>query len=133
MSRYPLNLPGQLKQDAEVWANKQGVSLNQFILWAVSEKVGSLNQLLDDPKFPGITYRRGASGMIVPILRGAGIRVQTIVLAQRQWEMSPDEIAKEYGLRKVQIKEALAFYRAHSQEIDFQISAETKLEAEANE
>ncbi len=44
MARYPLNLPAQLKQDAEIWAEKQGVSLNQFILWAVSEKVGSLGQ-----------------------------------------------------------------------------------------
>ena len=44
MSRYALNLPVQLKQEAEQWAVKQGVSLNQFILWAVSEKVGELKQ-----------------------------------------------------------------------------------------
>ena len=39
MARYTLNLPVQLKQDAETWAAQQGVSLNQFILWAVAEKV----------------------------------------------------------------------------------------------
>ena len=41
MARYTLNLPVQLKQDAETWAAQQGVSLNQFILWAVAEKVGA--------------------------------------------------------------------------------------------
>jgi predicted HicB family RNase H-like nuclease len=53
MSRYALNLPVQLKQEAEQWAAKQGVSLNQFILWAVAEKVGALKQQLDDvPRTP---------------------------------------------------------------------------------
>ena len=55
MARYPLNLPQQLKQEAESWAQKQGISLNQFILWATAEKVGALNQQLDDLQFPQIT------------------------------------------------------------------------------
>ena len=38
MARYPLNLPQQLKQEAEVLAQQQGVSLNQFILWATGRK-----------------------------------------------------------------------------------------------
>ncbi len=58
MSRYPLNLPTQLKQEAETLAAQQGVSLNQFVLWAVAEKVGALSKKLDDPAFPQITYRR---------------------------------------------------------------------------
>jgi hypothetical protein len=37
MSRYALSLPQQLKQKAEELARQQGVSLNQFILWAVAE------------------------------------------------------------------------------------------------
>jgi len=49
MARYPLNLPLRLKQEAEKWAANQGVSLNQFILWSVAEKVGALKQDLDDP------------------------------------------------------------------------------------
>ena len=32
MARYPLNLPEQLKREAEQWAVDQGISLNQFIL-----------------------------------------------------------------------------------------------------
>ena len=81
MSRYPLNLPQQLKQEAEAWAQKQGVSLNQFILWATAEKIGALNQQLDDPRFPQVTYRRGASGVPTPVLRGTGIRVQAAAIA----------------------------------------------------
>jgi uncharacterized protein (DUF433 family) len=129
MARYPLNLPAQLKQDAEAWANKQGVSLNQFILWAVSEKVGSLAQQLDDPNFPGITYRRGASGNITAVLRGTAMRIQTLVVAANQWQMSPAEIAEQYDLKVNQVEEALAFYQAHQQEIDLAIEAEAELEA----
>jgi hypothetical protein len=48
MARYPLNLPTRLKQEAEQWAARQGASLNQFILWALAEKVGALNQAAFD-------------------------------------------------------------------------------------
>ena len=62
MARYPLSLPEQLKDQAEQIAKSQGVSLNQFILWAVAEKVGAFQPGLNDPDFPGIEYRRGAAG-----------------------------------------------------------------------
>jgi len=127
MSRYALNLPTQLKEEAEQWAAKQGVSLNQFILWAVAEKVGALRQQLDDPTFPQITYRRGAAGRPVPVLRGTGIRVQTIAVAQA-WGLSAEQIAAEYDLDKAQIREALAFYQAHRQEIEADLAAEQALE-----
>jgi len=52
MARYSLNLPSRLKQETEKWAADQGISLNQFILWSVAEKVGALQQNLDDPDFP---------------------------------------------------------------------------------
>jgi len=129
MARYSLNFPVQLKQDAEKWAARQGVSLNQFILWAVSEKVGALNQQLDDPAFPHVTYRRGAGGRPVPVLRGTGIRVQTVVVAAQAWKLSPAQIAAEYDLTEAQVKDALAFYEAHRQEIDAGIAAEQALEA----
>lgn len=128
MARYPLTLPTQLKKEAEEWAAHQGVSLDQFILWAVSEKVGALKQQLDDPAFPQITYRRGASGWPVPVLRGTGIRVQAVVIAAQQWELSPAQIAAEYGLTEGQVKEALAFYEAHRREIEAGIVAERALE-----
>jgi uncharacterized protein (DUF433 family) len=132
MSRYPLNLPAQLKQEAEQWASQQGVSLNQFILWAVAEKVGTLKQQLDDPAYPHITYRRGADSLPTPVLRGAGIRVQTVVTAAQQWQLSPQQIAAEYDLSAAQVKETLAFYDSHRQEIDAAIAAEQALEAAAN-
>ena len=69
MARYPLNLPQQLKQEAEALAQKQGVSLNQFIVWATAEKVGALSQQLDDPAFPQIAYRRGNFGVSTGMLQ----------------------------------------------------------------
>lgn len=133
MARYPLNLPQQLKQEAENWARRQGVSLNQFILWATAEKVGALKEGLDDPQFPGITYRRGSSGIPAAVVRATGIRVQTIVTANRQWGLSKAEIAGEYGLSERQVAEALAFYAAHQEEIEQAITAEAGLELQANE
>jgi len=129
MARYPLNLPARLKAEAEKWATDQGVSLNQFIMWAVAEKVGALSQSLDDPAFPHITYRRGAAGQLAPVLRGAGIRVQTIVVAAQQWDMTPAQIATEYDLTEAQVNDALNFYQAHRAEIDAYIAAEQSIEA----
>jgi uncharacterized protein (DUF433 family) len=126
MTRYALNLPNELKRDAERLARKQGVSLNQFILWSVAEKVGELLQSLNDPDFPNITYRRGASGSLSPVLRGTGIRVQTIALASQN--NTPAAIAEDYDVPLTQVQEALSFYDAHRVEIDAHIQAEAALE-----
>ena len=108
MTRYALNLPAKLKQDAEEWAARQGISLNQFIMWWVADKIASLQHGMDDPKFPGITYRRGTSGNITPVLRGSGLRVQTLVL-ESQCGLKAEKIADEYDLEIARVKEALAF------------------------
>jgi uncharacterized protein (DUF433 family) len=128
MARYPLNLPPNLKQEAEVYAQRQGVSLNQFILWSVAEKVGELKQSLDDPNFPDITYRRSASGVPTPIISGRGIRVQTLVIARNTWKMSVKEVADEYSLDERVVKSALDFYMAHQAEIDTNIASEQALQ-----
>ena len=128
MARYPLNLPIQLKKEAEQWAASQGISLNQFIMWSVAEKVGALRQDLNDPDFPRVTYRRGAAAVPTPVLRGTGIRVQTVVVAVRQWGLTPEQVAAEYDLTESQVEEALAFYEAHRAEIDAAMEAEQTLE-----
>ena len=128
MARYPLNLPVQLKVTAEQYATQQGVSLNQFILWAVSEKVGELKQQLDDPAFPHVTYRRGASGQPTPVVRGAGIRVQTLAVAAQKWGWGPEQLSEEYGVGEPQVREALAFYETHQEELEAVIAAERSLE-----
>jgi uncharacterized protein (DUF433 family) len=127
MTRYALNLPVALKREAEELAEQQGISLNQFIMWSVSEKVSALKQELDDPSYPGITYRRGASGWVTPVLRGTGIRVQTIVV-DSQSGLTSEQIASEYDLKPERIREAQAFYNAHRPEIDASILAEKQIE-----
>jgi uncharacterized protein (DUF433 family) len=129
MARYPLSLPTQLKQEAETLAAQQGVSLNQFILWAVAEKVGALSQQLDDPAFPQITYRRGAAGIPAPVLRGTRIQVATLAVMNRQWGWTAERIAEEYGLETPKIAEGLAYYAAHQAEIDADLAAEQTLGA----
>jgi uncharacterized protein (DUF433 family) len=128
MARYSLNLPIQLKHQAEKWAKLQGVSLNQFILWAVSEKIGNLDSQLDDPRFPHVVYRRSVSGQPVAKIRGTNIRVQTIVIANRDWGLSVSQIAENYDLAESQVEDVIAFYQAHRQEIDAAIAAEEELE-----
>jgi uncharacterized protein (DUF433 family) len=132
MARYTLNLPVQLKQDAEVWAAQQGVSLNQFILWAVAEKVGALSQRLDDPAFPHITYRRGVGGQPTAVVRGTGLRVQTLVVAAHTWGLTPAQLSAEYDLPVTRIEEALAFAAAHQSEIDAALAADAAREAAAH-
>lgn len=129
MARYPLNLPVQLKQEAERWARQQGASLNQFVVWAVAQKVGELKQGLDDPRFPRVTYQLGASAWPTPVVRGTGIRVQTLFIAAQQWGLSVEEIGEEYGLTTGQVHDALAFCEAHCAEIEAAIAAEQELEA----
>lgn len=134
MARYALNLPTALKQEAESLAKEQGVSLNQFIQWAVAEKVGGLKQSLDDPRFPLITYKRGGSGAMQPMIRGTNIRVKTIVVANKHWELSANEIAERWPVREDAVRDALAFYHVHRSEIDNAIAEEQALEAKyANE
>ena len=128
MARYPLNLPVQLKTTAEQCATQQGVSLNQFIVWAVSEKVGELKQQLDDPAFPHVTYRRGAGGQPTPVVRGAGVRVQTLAIAAQKWGWEPKRLAEEYGVGEPQVREALAFYESNRGELEAGIAAERTLE-----
>lgn len=123
MARYPLNLPALLKQEAEEFAVRQGVSLNQFILWALSEKVGGLKQLLDDPTFPQVTYRRSGTGAPVAVVRGSGIRVATLAIAHEVWGWDARRIAAEYGITEGEANGALAFHMAHRAEIDATIAA----------
>lgn len=92
--------------------------------------MSALNQQLDDPHFPQITYRRGAVGIPTPVVRGTGIRVQSIAIAHTQWEMSAAEIAAEYGLAARVIEEAIAFYNAHRAEIETQMAYEERIAGE---
>jgi uncharacterized protein (DUF433 family) len=128
-TRYPLNLPVELKQAAAGIAKQQGVSLNQFFLWSISEKVSELKASLDDPNFPMITYRRGASGIPTPVIRGTGIRVETIVVSHRRWEQTPGELAQEYDIPVETVQAALDYYRSHPEEIDTLIRIEQEIEA----
>lgn len=82
---------------------------------------------LDDPAFPGIAYRVGASRQPTPVIRGTGIRVQTIVIAEQTWGLSPARIADEYDLGEDQVTECLAFYAVYRAEIDAAIEAEEAL------
>ena len=79
-------------------------------------------------KQPNIVYRRGASGVLSPVLRGTGIRVQTIVIALAN--MTPVEIARDYDITESQVQDALRFYEDHRDEIDGHIKAEDTLELE---
>jgi uncharacterized protein (DUF433 family) len=94
----------------------------------VSEKIGNLDSQLDDPRFPHVVYRQSVSGQPVAKIRGTNIRVQTIVIANRDWGLSVPQIAENYDLAESQIEDVIAFYQAHRQEIDAAIAAEEELE-----
>jgi uncharacterized protein (DUF433 family) len=125
--RYSLNLPIDLKQEAEQVAEQQKISLNQLILWSLAEKVTSLKGNLDDPDFPSVSYKRDTTNQLVPIIRGKGIRVQTIVIASNQWKETIPDICKQYGLSKKMVEDALGFYAAHKNSVDALIAENDSL------
>lgn len=129
MAPTPLNLPSRLKEEAEQWATRQGVSLDAFVVWAVAEKLGELKQGLGDSRFPRIIYRRGASVRPIPVVRGTAIRVQTLIVESRDWQMSPIQIAEDHDLSLEQVQEALAFYQVYRTEIDLTLAAEQQIES----
>jgi len=126
--RYSLNLPVDLKHEAEQVAEQQGVSLNQLILWSLTEKVTALKGKLDDPDFPSVTYKLDTLKQPVPIIRGKGIRIQTIVIAFHRWQETVADIARQYELSIPTVKEALAFYQAHKSIVDALINENDALE-----
>ncbi|MGF1516341.1 MAG: DUF433 domain-containing protein [Nodosilinea sp.] len=127
MATYPVNLPLQLQQEAAQWASSQGIALDEFILWAVVEKIAELKHQFTDCTFPTVAYRQGASGQRVPVVAGTGIRVQTIAIAAHQWKLSKEQLAEEYNLSAAQIDDALAFYAANQAEMDGAIALESAI------
>jgi len=45
LARYPLRLPETLMEDARGMARAQGVSVNQFLVTVIAERVGELKAL----------------------------------------------------------------------------------------
>lgn len=126
--RYSLNLPVDLKREAEQIAEQQKISLNQLILWSLTEKVTSLKGSLHDPEFPSITYRRDTTNQLIPVIRGKGIRVQTIVIASKQWNESVADICEQYDLSKKMVVDALGYYSAHKNIVDALIAENESIE-----
>jgi uncharacterized protein (DUF433 family) len=124
--RYSLNLPIDLKQDAEEAAQRQGVSLNQLILWSLAEKVTALKSKIDDPNFPEIIYKLDLDNQLVPIIKGKGIRVQTLVIAFYDWKETVAEISQQYELPQKTVKQALSFYEAHKKVLDALIESNSE-------
>ena len=91
-----------------------------------------MTQQLDDPALPHITSRRALPGPPVAVLRGTGLRVQTLVVAAQAWGRTLPQIAVAYDIPVVQGQEALAFSTAHREEIDAGLAAEDALEAAAH-
>jgi len=126
--RYSLNLPIDLKQDAEQIAERQGVSLNQLILWSLAEKVTELKSKIDDPNFPDITLILDSDNELVPFVKGKGIRVQTLVIAFYEWNESVPELSRQYDLPQKTVKQVLAFYERHKKVVDALIDSNSEAE-----
>lgn len=95
------------------------------------ETLGAGLPLADEQAFPQIQYRVGTSGQVNASIKGAGIRVKTIVIAKTDWNWDVSKIAEEYDLSPAQVSETLRFYEAHKVEIDAEIASEGALEAAA--
>lgn len=130
--RYSVTLQ-ELQEQVLQLPLKDRWQLVQQLLGSIQQETleGSL-PLVDEPTFPQIQYRPGSSGQANASIKGTGIRVQTVVIANTDWHWDVSKIAEEYSLSPVQVSEALQFYEAHKAEIDDAISAEVALEAAAH-
>ncbi len=133
MTQYSLNLPPKLQQEAEKYATDQGITLDNLIIWAIAEKIGSLKQNLDDNNFPDIVYSRNQEGAMIPKLRATNIQVKTLVIAVKNWQLTPQKVAHEYGISEEQVKNIMAFYEQNHEEIDTAIATDKVLESIYNE
>ena len=91
--------------------------------------MSELKASLDDPEHPLITYRRGRSGIPTPVLRGTGVRVETIVVARQRWGQSVAELAGEYDIPAESVQAALDYNQAHPEEFETLIRIEKDIEA----
>jgi uncharacterized protein (DUF433 family) len=66
---------------------------------------------------------------LAPVIRGTGIRVETLVVAHQRWAQSAAELAQEYNISLDGVEAALAYYQAHQEEIDTLIRIESEIEA----
>ena len=57
-----------------------------------------------------------------PRIAGHRIKVQHVAIWHEQLHMTPQQIAKEYGLKLVEVQAALAYYHDHREEIDKDIA-----------
>ena len=128
MSAYSLNLPSQLHEAATKRASTQGISLEQFIISAISDRLAAEEESFNQPNFPEITYVRGTSGFMVPVLKGTRIRIKTLVIAKNPWNLSDEQIADEYDLSLEQVRQALLFYSEFREEIERAIATEQTIE-----
>ncbi|MDJ0662104.1 MAG: DUF433 domain-containing protein [Crocosphaera sp.] len=133
MTQYYLKLPPKLQQEAEKYAIDQGITLDNLIIWAIAEKIGSLKQNLDDNNFLDIVYSRNQEGEMIPKLRGTNIQVKTLVVAVKNWQLTPQQVADEYGITEEKVNNVMAFYEQHRQEIDTAIATDKVLESIYNE
>lgn len=83
-----------------------------------------------DPAYPNIAYRRGASGILAPVIAGTGTHVQILVISHYHWKEPVQEIAEDedYGIPIEKVEEALRFYQAHKDEIDNLIRIDREIE-----
>ncbi len=44
-----MNLPAYLQQEIEKWASSQGISVEEFIVQTITEKINQLNQRIEEP------------------------------------------------------------------------------------
>lgn len=133
MTQYFLKLPPKLQQEAEKYAADQGITLENLIIWAIAEKIGILKQKVDNNLFEDIIYCQSIEGQMIPKLRGTNIQVKTLVIALKNWQLTPQQVADEYGISEEQVNNVMAFYEQHRQEIDAAIATDKVFESIYND
>lgn len=76
-----------------------------------------LGEKLREEAFPGIEFRHSAAGRQA-FVKGTGAAVWEVVMVARDLGMDTGRVAQHFGWPEVIVQAALAYARAHSDEID---------------
>jgi len=89
----------------------------------VAEKLGALRSQVDDPDFPHITYRRGASRRPIPALSGTGIRLAGPLLQPPISGTVRAGNCRPIDLSETQVPRSSSLLHDHRGEIDADIQS----------
>ena len=107
-----LRIPEQMGERLDLFARRLGNGTTR-----TKAAVMLLEESLREASFAFIEYRDSPIGR-QPCMKGAGLAIWKVVMIARQHEMNAESMAQDYPYPVQNLRSALSFYEAYSEEIN---------------